>query len=139
MQTRPCTGFRARGGNHEPYTGLTEDVLDRHHHTHAGARVRLRLPLVHDAPALDELLARLGLATGELEARRALRWAPRRRVALCATAWDGRRESLVGFAALDCGPDRATVLADEERAPGVRVLLEAALAEQAQTWGRRVA
>ena len=114
-------------------------MLDRHHHSHAGARVRLRLPLVHDAPALHGLLARLGVSTGELDARRALHWAPRRRVALCATAWDGRREVLVGFAAVECGSDRATVLADEEQAPGVRASLEAALAEQAQTWGRRVA
>ena len=121
------------------YSGLRENVLERHHHTDAGTRIRLRLPLVHDAPALHALLARLGLACEELEARRALRWAPRRRVAVCATAWDGRRESLVGFAAVDCGSDRVTVLADEEQAPGVGALLQATLDEHARTWGRRVA
>lgn len=119
--------------------GLGTIVLERHHHIPAGDRVRLRLPLVHDALALHALLERLGLSAGELDARRALRWAPRRRVAVCATTWDGRRESLVGFAAVDCGADRVTVLADEAQAPGVRALLEAALAEHAQTWGHRVA
>ena len=114
-------------------------MLDRHHHTPAGDRIRLRLPLVHDAPALCALLARVGVETDELDARRALRWAPRRRVALCATAWDGRRERIVGFAAVNCGEDGVTLLADEEHAPGVRALLADALDEQAQTWGRRVA
>ena len=114
-------------------------MLERHHHIEAGDRVRLRLPLVHDTPALHDLLERLGLSTDELDARRALRWAPRRRVAVCATVWDGRRECLAGFAAVDCGTDGVTLLADEERAPGVRALLEAALAEHAETWGRRVA
>ena len=114
-------------------------MLERHHHTPAGARVRLRLPLVHDAPALCALLARLGVTTGELDARRALRWAPQRRVALCATAWDGRRERIVGFAAMSCGEDDVTLLADEDHAPGVRELLSRGLDEQAQTWGRRVA
>jgi hypothetical protein len=114
-------------------------VLERHHHTEAGTRIRLRLPLVHDAPGLHALLERLGLSTGDLDARRALRWAPRRRVAMCATAWDGRRESVVGFAAAECGSDRVTLLADEDLAPGVRKLLAAALDEHTRTWGRRVA
>ena len=116
-------------------------MLERHHHTDAGARVRLRLPLVHDEAALHELLARLGVGTSDFEARRALRWSPRRHVAICATAWDGRREALVGFAAADCDGDGdgVTLLADERNAPGVRALLEAALRDHAQTWGRRVA
>ena len=114
-------------------------MLERHHHTHAGTRVRLRLPLVHDAPGLHALLERLGLTCEELDARRARRGAPRSRVAVCATTWNGRRESLVGFAAVDCGSDRVTLLADEAQAPGVGALLGATLAEHARTWGRRVA
>ena len=113
--------------------------LDRFHALPGGTRVRLRLPRLTDPPALRALAARRGRTMEELEARRALRSVVGRRVALCATAWDGHHERLVGVAAADLTGDGRTVLADEDAFPGLSDLLERALTEQASAWRRRVA
>ncbi|HEU4977981.1 MAG TPA: hypothetical protein VFT42_03720 [Solirubrobacteraceae bacterium] len=96
-----------------------------------GRRVRARLPHTSDRRALRELQARLGLPdAGELEICRALRHQPRDHVAICATAWTGGREQLVGFACGDvAGTEPVVVVADEDVAPGLHDLLLRALAE----------
>ena len=101
------------------------------HNLAGGVRVRLRLPHTSDRRALRELQARLGLpAADELEVGRALRHHPREHVAVCATAWTGGGEELVGFASADLrGSEPVVVVADEGTAPGVHDLLLRGLAE----------
>ena len=119
---------------------MDDVLLDRYHDLPDGSRVRLRLPRVTDPAGLVGLLARLGVATDDaLDVRRALRSSPGRRVALCATTWEGGGERLVGFAAADLESGRTTFIAEEDAAPGVRGLLEHALPELAGPWRRRVA
>ena len=110
-------------------------MLDRFHPvpTPAG-RVRLRLARPGDRVALAALLAELGVVSGEMDLRRAVRFAPGRRWALVATSWDGAAEQVTGFAALDGGGE--TVLAPH---PAVRALLRRAIAEHAPAWSHRAA
>jgi hypothetical protein len=91
-------------------------------------RVRARLARATDRDALASLLARLGLVADPLEIRRVLR-----RWGVVVTAWDGSRERLVGFGAVD--GDRMTLLADEAE---VADLLRRGLDEH-RAWSRRVA
>lgn len=110
-------------------------MLDRFHPipTPAG-RVRLRLARPADRDALAALLAELGVSAGEMDLRRAVRFAPFRRWGIVATAWDGAAEQVAGFAAL--GDEGETVLAPH---PAVRALLRQALAEHAPAWSHRAA
>jgi hypothetical protein len=100
-----------------------------------GLGVRLRLPRGSDHAPLARLLERLGVAAPELERRRMLALDLRRRMAVCATAWTGEGELLVGYAAArrDTGGEPEVLLADESAAPGVGALLCAALAEQGRS------
>ena len=60
--------------------------------------------------------------------RRLLRYDPRARAVVCATAWVDGAERLVGFAAAEPG-DELALLADEARAPGVTEVLRTDLRE----------
>jgi hypothetical protein len=93
-------------------------LIDRHHRLDDGRRVRLRLPHVRDAAALAGLA---GVA--ELDARRAMR----AEVAVCALAWDGAHETLVGFGRLDRDAGPEVVGTD----PAVASLVRRALRERA--------
>ena len=97
-----------------------------------GVRVRLRLPHAGDRAALANLHDRLGRIAGELELHRLLHFDPRRRAAVCAFAWIGGVETLVGFATCDAGEDPrpAAVLVDEHIAADAGELLLAALRER---------
>lgn len=89
-----------------------------------GTRVRLRLPHATDRPALHALHARLGLRADELDVARVLRFDPRRRAVVCATAWTQEGPLVVGYGSIAHGalhPD--VLLADEVRTPGLRALL----------------
>ena len=108
-------------------------LLHTSHPLPDGRRVRLRLPRAHDRAGLHELLASLGLEADDFELRRALRCVPRRRLAVCATVWDGERERLAGFGALEAGT--LTLVGP----PVVADLLAEALDEHARSWSRRVA
>ena len=97
------------------------------HATHplpSGDRVRLRLPHAADRDALHELLAEHGVAADDLDARRALRWTPDRPVVV-ATRWDGARERLAGYGAVDRRSGAKTVVAPAD----VRDVLRLALRE----------
>ncbi len=93
-------------------------LIDRNHRLPDGRRVRLRLPHVRDC-------AQIAALTGgdELDARRALR----ADVTLCALAWDGAHEALVGFGRADRAGGFEVVAGD----PAVAELVRRGLGERA--------
>jgi len=99
-------------------------LIDRHHRLSDGNRVRLRLPHVRDAAELAGLAGE-----DELTVRRWLR----ADVAVCALAWDGAHDRLVGFGHL-AGRGERHVLAPH---PEVAALVLRGLTERAVS--RRVA
>ena len=111
-------------------------LLDRTHPLPGGPRVRLRLARPGDRADLHELLERLGLEAEDIDVRRALRCTPGHALSICATAWDGSRERLVGIGTLSLSGRRHTLLAEDRR---VARLLAHGLGEHAGTWARRVA
>ena len=98
--------------------------------------MRLRFARPRDHAALQGLLAELGLACDELDARRLLRCSPGRSVTVCATAWEGTRERLVGVGAMALPGRTETLLAAD---PAIAALVAAAVRHHAGTWARRVA
>lgn len=99
-----------------------------------GRRVRLRFPQVSDHARIVHLHDRLGISVDEIELARALRFDPRTRTVLCATVWDGERETIVGWAAAERGAtDLDLVLADEAVTPGIGDLLRGALTAHVRT------
>ena len=103
-------------------------LLFRAHNLPSGLRVRVRLPQRGDLAGLLDLHDRAGRAITEMEARRLLRYDPRARIVVCATAWVEGAERLVGFAAAEPGSD-FELLADEAGAPGVGAVLRTDLRE----------
>jgi len=114
-------------------------LLDHIHRLPDDVRVRLRLPHASDQAGLVALSDRLDVEVDAPRARELLHADPRRQVAVTAAAWTDRGERVAGFAAIaiDEPADRATIIADERAAPGLRALLVAALAERLA--GRRPA
>lgn len=100
-----------------------------------GLRVRLRLPQRADRAGL----AALGL--GEMDISRALRFDPRERFVVCATAWVEGAERLVAFGTIALREEArpATLVADPATAPALGALLEHALIGQAEGRLRRAA
>jgi hypothetical protein len=93
-----------------------------------GLRLRLRMPIRHDAARLRALLERLGVEADDLALSRMLHFDPRTRAAIVATALIARSEEIVGFAAMDHAAARCElVLADEAQAPGTGALLRETL------------
>lgn len=105
-------------------------------------RVRLRLARRSDVPGLRALLAQRDAPRPEpapLELERLVRYDPRRRLVLCATAPIGGREAVVGVGAIDLrgpGAEPDTIVVDERLTEGLARLLESALVSRA---ARRVA
>lgn len=95
-----------------------------------GTSVRLRLPHASDRPAVHALHARLGVEAEDLAIVRAMQFDPRTRTVVCASAWLGTTETLVGYAAADHGADPDLLVVDEASAPGITKLLLGALAAQ---------
>jgi len=94
--------------------------------------VRLRLPHRFDVEPLRALHRRVGIEPDDLALHRALRFDPRRQLALVATILVGRTEEIVGLVLVerDSG-EPAQLVSDEQLAPGIRALLEAAVARSA--------
>ncbi len=93
-----------------------------------GLHVRVRLPHASDRPGLHALHARLGVAAEELDLARALRFDPRTRVVVCATAFLDGAERHLAYAGMEVGAERPDLLvADETSAPGIGATLERAL------------
>jgi hypothetical protein len=102
-------------------------------------RVRLRLARRSDLPALQALLAQRGIQPSALELERLVRYDPRRRLVLCATAPIDGTEAVVGVGAIELGaprPEPDTIVVDETTTEGLPDLLNAALVGRA---ARRVA
>lgn len=113
----------------------------RTHPLRDGPRVRLRLALRSDAPAVRDLLARRGLEASGLDLGRLLSFDPGRRVVLCAFAPIDGCETLAGVGAIELDPqaDPDTLVVDERLAGGLSTLLGEALSARAHAHGRRVA
>jgi hypothetical protein len=73
-----------------------------------GSHVRLRIARPGDEPRIAKLLARVGVAATDLEVVRLLRFDPRVRVVVCATALIGAAETAVGLAAVDLASGAST-------------------------------
>jgi hypothetical protein len=101
----------------------------------AGPRVRLRLVHRSDVPALRELLERRGVQPSELALSRLAYFDPRERVSVCALAWIGGGETLVGVASceLALGAEPDTLVVDERLSDGLGPLLGEALAERTRS------
>jgi hypothetical protein len=105
-------------------------------------RVRLRLAAASDHERLGRLLERAGHGeAAQLLAARLIRFDPRHRLILCATALIDRSEEIIGVGAIDL--DEAPALAPDllvvaaEFAPEVRELLAGALVGRAQALAPR--
>jgi hypothetical protein len=102
-------------------------------------RVRLRLARRSDLPSLQALLAQRDIEPSALELERLVRYDPRRRLVLCATAPIDGTEAMVGVGAIELGAPEAepdTIVVDERVTQGLPELLNAALVGRA---ARRVA
>ena len=114
-------------------------LLSRTYQLPAGPRVRLRLARRSDLPALRALLEQRGVEASALALERLVRYDPRHRLVLCATAPLSGTEAIVGVGAIELDgrtlePD--TVVVDDRLTDGLADLLAAALVGRA---GRRVA
>jgi hypothetical protein len=119
---------------------MPDSVFTRSLSLASGLRVRLRLARPGDAPEVERLLARRGVAASPLDVRRLLSFDPARRAVLCAFApLDG--ESLVGLGAIALrhGADPDTLVVDESVAGGLGELLGEVLHRRAASHARRAA
>lgn len=109
------------------------DRLDTTTTLSSGLRLRLRMPQRFDTARLRALFERTGLLADDLQISRVLRFDPRERVAVVATALVGRSEEIVGLAVSDRFAETADlVLGDEVQAPGVSAFLQDALRAHGQ-------
>jgi hypothetical protein len=124
--------------------GMAEDLdtgalLARTYSLPNRQRVRLRLARRSDLPGLADLLGQRGIEPSPLELERLVRYDPRRRLVLCATAPIGGTEAVVGVGAIELRPplpEPDTVVVDERLTDGLPQLLHSALVGRA---ARRVA
>jgi hypothetical protein len=93
-----------------------------------GPRVRLRLAQRRDLPAILDLLRARTDHPADLQIARLVQADPRERIAICATALLGVRETIVGFGAIEVGSDRPdTVVVDGSLTGGLGELIIGAL------------
>jgi hypothetical protein len=120
---------------------MSDAVLTRTYALPSGPRVRLRLALLRDAPAVLELLRGRGVGASELDVRRLLAVDPSRRMVLAAFAPVDGAERLVGIGAIDlvADADVDTLVVDERLTDGLGQLLGDVLRSRAAARSRRVA
>jgi hypothetical protein len=105
-----------------------------------GPPVRLRMAGPSDRALVGGLLARRGVAAGDLEVQRLLAFDPARRHVLCALAPLDGTEVLAGLGAIDFGEDAPDVLVIDERfSPGLGDVLGRVLIERSRSRSRRAA
>lgn len=108
------------------------------HELPRGPRVRLRLVQIRDQRAIGSFLTEHGIASGELEAARLAASDPQERVAICATAFAGGSEMVIGVASIDVGAeDPELLVVDSELTDGLEDLLTQALLRRAQSIAAR--
>jgi hypothetical protein len=115
-------------------------LLSRSYELPRGPRVRLRMARTRDEASIRALLAQHGLEPSDLELGRLVRFDPRNRIVICATALIGSRETVVGLGAIDLDDDRLrdpdTLVVDERLTDGLGDLLVAALTGRANAIAR---
>lgn len=116
-------------------------LLSRSYALDAGPRVRLRLARRSDLPGIRALMDQREVPASDLELTRLVRYDPRRRAVICATAPLGGTETIVGVGAIDLALDAEpdTLVVDERLTRGLAELLFAALRHRARTHAQRVA
>jgi hypothetical protein len=110
-----------------------DPAVGRSYQLGGGPRVRLRMVRPRDAAAIRALLERQGLDVDELELARLLRFDPRCRAVICASALIGPTETIVALGAIDLDaqtPDM--VIADADAGEGLRALVADALTSRAR-------
>ncbi|MFL5819954.1 MAG: hypothetical protein ACJ76S_04640 [Solirubrobacteraceae bacterium] len=119
----------------------TGALLSRSYPLPYGPRVRLRLARRSDLPAIRGLLEQRGVPASELSLDRLVRYDPRVRAVICATALVGGAETVVGIGAIDLTPgaEPDTIVVDERLTRGLGELLAVALLRRAETHARRAA
>src|SRR4051812_48948413 len=122
-------------------TAMPDAVLTRSYALPSGLRVRLRLALLRDRPAVEALLRGRGVTAGELDVHRLLAVNPRERMVVAAFAPVDGAERLVGLGAiaLEAGAELDTLVVDEQLAAGLGTLLAGVLRDRAEAHARRVA
>jgi hypothetical protein len=110
----------------------TGAMLSRSFALPAGPRVRLRLARLSDAAGVRALLEQRGVEATDVEVSRLVRHDARERVSICAVAWVGGAESIVGVGASDLAPgsEPDTLVVDERLTDGLGPLLAMALADR---------
>lgn len=115
-------------------------LLARSYALPRGPRVCLRLARPRDAAGIAELFWTHGLEPDDLEVARLVRFDPRRRIAICATALVDGAERVVGVGAIDIDDGApglpAMVLVDEHLTQGLEQLLTDALVGRANVLTR---
>lgn len=92
--------------------------------------IRVRLPLGIDRRGVADLHERLGILSDPVTATRALHFDPRRRTVVVATVFEGRREHVAGYAAMDRDASEPDLLVAES--PEARAALRTALQRYAR-------
>lgn len=110
----------------------TGAMLSRSFELPAGPRVRLRMAHRTDLPAIQALLEQRDVGASELALSRLASYDPRERAVICAFAWIGGSETIVGVGASDLarGSEPDTLVVDERLTDGLGPLLSMALADR---------
>lgn len=117
-------------------------MLDHTHALPGGYQVRVRLARACDERAIRDLAATRGFEADPLEVARSMRFDPRHRLVISATALIDSRETFVGLAAVDLDrgePFEPDTLIVDERIEGLGALLVSALVARARATTRRQA
>jgi hypothetical protein len=104
-----------------------------------GPRVRLRFVQRRDEPEIRALLAQNGREPEDFDVMRLVRFDPRRRAVICASALVGSTETLVGLGAIELGgngPEPDLLVVDERFKGSLEELLVGALRGRANAIAR---
>ncbi len=118
-------------------------MLSRSHGLVSGRRVRLRNARPSDGSAIAELLEAGAVSRSEppeLDIYRLIRFDPRRRLAICATALIGNTEKVVAVGSIAIGAEQPElVVAGPDDSGELQELVRAALLSRADEIGSRTA
>jgi hypothetical protein len=113
-------------------------LFTRSHALSRGPRVRLRLAQARDAQAIRALLRGRDHDAEQLDIARLVRFDPRRRVVICATALIGSVETIVGVGAIDFDATEPDVVhVDESLGDELADLVRRALVARAEEFSSR--
>ena len=117
---------------------MDDALVARSYSLPRGPRVRLRLAQRRDLAAILDLLRGHADNSGELEIARAVQANPRERIAICATALLGLRETILGVGVIEVGSERPdTVVVDGRLTDGLAELITGALVSRSAVIAER--